>query len=77
MRRINHKELKRKFILCSNDYQNKPMPNEMIETIQSYQKKLQREENIKFGRKACSVSFVYAAKVFNNLMRDKLEEVSQ
>lgn len=75
MSRVRSKDLKRKFILASNDYQNKPIPNEMIETLQSFQKRLQREENIKFGRKACSVSFVYAAKVFNKLIQDKLEEV--
>ncbi len=66
---------KRKFILTSNDYINKPMPTDMILTIKKVQTKLQTQENIKYGRKAACVSFVYAAKVLNKLITKHLDEV--
>jgi hypothetical protein len=67
--------MKRKYILSSNDYVNKPIPKEMVLTIKKLQIKLQREENIKFGKRAETVSFVFAAKVFNTHMVKHLAEV--
>lgn len=66
------KQDKRKFILNSSDYETKPISNQLIITIQAYQTKLQREENIKYGRKAGTVSFVYAGKALDNLIKTLL-----
>ncbi len=51
------------------DIRTKKVPTSFVRTIESFQKQLQREENIKFGRKARKVSFLLATHEFIKLTR--------
>jgi len=42
----------------------KNVANNLIKVIKAHQKKLQVDENIKYGRRARSVTFVYASSDF-------------
>lgn len=50
-----------RLVLGKKQYIQKPISKKLIKVIQMMQAQLQREENIKHGRKALSVSFVYSS----------------
>ena len=55
-------KVKQKVIVGANNHRQKNISIPLITSIMKYRKHLQREENIKFGRKARTISFVFATK---------------
>lgn len=51
-----------KKIVGSSKQKQKNLSNSMITAINKYRRQLQKEENIKYGRKAKAITFVYATK---------------
>ena len=51
----------------------KNISNSMIRAIKKYQKHLQLQENIKYGRKAKAISFVYTTKDVKGFAKFMLE----
>jgi hypothetical protein len=59
----------------TSNQKKKGISMSMIRAIKKYQKHLQTLENIKYGRKAKHISFVYATKSPKQLARYILEEM--
>jgi len=54
----------RRLTIGNNLQCQKNVANNLVKLIKGHQKKLQLEENIKYGRKARAVTFVYASSDF-------------
>lgn len=51
----------RRKVLGTLNYKQKSISNKLILQIKKYQKQLQLQENIKFGKRAKTISFVQAS----------------
>lgn len=57
---VAKKKVKR-VIVGSKNQKQKSISTKLIRSIEAYRKQLQLNENIKFGRKARSISFAFAS----------------
>jgi len=53
--------VKKSKTLGGRNHRQKNVSNKLIRQIESYRKSLQLQENIKFGRKARAITFVFAS----------------
>jgi hypothetical protein len=60
---------KRSVKVGSINYKKKDISNSLITDIKKFQRSLQIEENIRYGRKAKYISFVYATKKKKDLAK--------
>jgi hypothetical protein len=64
--------LKKKFMLNRSDYKMKPNHKDFETAAKKIQKQLQQDENMRFGKKAQTVSYAYVTKyIYDNFMRGK------
>ena len=57
------------YTLKSNECKNKKVHNDLIKVIKSYQKKLQQDCDMKYGKGKYKVSESYASKILGGVLK--------